>query len=394
VVNSTSITTVKYALAERHIYGSSRLGMDTTEVVVPQNEMVIAPTSETTIARHLKKKLYELSNHLGNVLTVISDMKVPVGNEATGVLEYYNPHIISVTDYSPFGVALSARTWSEQEYRFGFQAQEQDEEMWGGSVTYKYRVEDPRLGRFFSVDPLYAKYPWNSNYAFSENRLLDAIELEGLEAYYIHGTVKSAAGDYTGKVHSHNMLPEDLEHIGEVFDNTSINRGFNWSGENSDQARHTAAQELAAHIIATRDKTGKEQITLVGHSHGGNVAIEAANILMYWYNVPADQINIVALNTPREYDIELKDDKVDMYAVSAEGDAVQYWGSDATWDEFGDINVQKRDVLITYTDQVTEDYDEFCGIQQNHCGWEPRNVKVWLPILKAMVPLHVNQKAK
>jgi hypothetical protein len=67
------------------------------------------------------------------------------------------------------------------DYSFGFQAQEQDEEMWGGSVTYKYRVEDPRLGRFFAVDPLHAQYPWNSNYSFSENRLVDSKELEGLE---------------------------------------------------------------------------------------------------------------------------------------------------------------------------------------------------------------------
>jgi RHS repeat-associated protein len=70
-------------------------------------------------------------------------------------------------------------------YRYGFQSQEQDSELWEGAVTYKYRVEDPRLGRFFSVDPLYAKFPHNSTYAFSENRLLDAIELEGLEARLI-----------------------------------------------------------------------------------------------------------------------------------------------------------------------------------------------------------------
>lgn len=44
-------------------------------------------------------------------------------------------------------------------------------------------MHDPRLGRFFAVDPLAAKYPWNSNYAFSENRVLDGVELEGLEFY-------------------------------------------------------------------------------------------------------------------------------------------------------------------------------------------------------------------
>ncbi len=40
---------------------------------------------------------------------------------------------------------------------------------------------DPRVGRFFAVDPLTAKYPWNSPYAFSENRVIDGVELEGRE---------------------------------------------------------------------------------------------------------------------------------------------------------------------------------------------------------------------
>ena len=42
-------------------------------------------------------------------------------------------------------------------------------------------MHDPRVGRFFAVDPLAPKYPHNSPYAFSENRLLDGVELEGLE---------------------------------------------------------------------------------------------------------------------------------------------------------------------------------------------------------------------
>jgi hypothetical protein len=42
-------------------------------------------------------------------------------------------------------------------------------------------MHDPRVGRFFAIDPLTAKYPHNSPYAFSENRVIDAIELEGAE---------------------------------------------------------------------------------------------------------------------------------------------------------------------------------------------------------------------
>ena len=68
-------------------------------------------------------------------------------------------------------------------YRFGFQGQEGDDEIngEGNSYAFKYRIHDPRLGRFLSVDPLNMNYPWNSPYAFSENRLIDGVELEGLE---------------------------------------------------------------------------------------------------------------------------------------------------------------------------------------------------------------------
>ncbi len=67
--------------------------------------------------------------------------------------------------------------------RYLYQGQEMDDEVKGegNSVNYKYRMHDTRLGRFFAVDPLNSKYPYNSTYAFSENRVIDGVELEGLE---------------------------------------------------------------------------------------------------------------------------------------------------------------------------------------------------------------------
>jgi hypothetical protein len=81
-------------------------------------------------------------------------------------------------------------------YRYGFQNQEKDDEVKGAgnSVNYKYRMHDTRVGRFFAVDPLASKYPWNSPYAFSENRVLDAVELEGLEALKIIAINKISTG--------------------------------------------------------------------------------------------------------------------------------------------------------------------------------------------------------
>ena len=42
-------------------------------------------------------------------------------------------------------------------------------------------MHDPRVGRFLSLDPLAKQYPHNSPYAFSENRVIDGIDLEGAE---------------------------------------------------------------------------------------------------------------------------------------------------------------------------------------------------------------------
>ncbi len=67
--------------------------------------------------------------------------------------------------------------------RYSYQAQEMDNEIKGegNSVNYKYRMHDPRLGRFFALDPLFKDYPANSSFAFSENNVIHCVELEGLE---------------------------------------------------------------------------------------------------------------------------------------------------------------------------------------------------------------------
>jgi hypothetical protein len=40
---------------------------------------------------------------------------------------------------------------------------------------------NPTIGRFLTLDPLTSKYPQNSPYSFSANRVIDGVELEGLE---------------------------------------------------------------------------------------------------------------------------------------------------------------------------------------------------------------------
>lgn len=92
-------------------------------------------------------------------------------------------------DYYPFGMGMPGRKFNAGGgYRYGFQEQEKSNEILGegNHYTFKYRECDPRLGRFWSVDPLAYKFPWNSFYAFSENRVIDGKELEGLEVVLIN----------------------------------------------------------------------------------------------------------------------------------------------------------------------------------------------------------------
>jgi len=81
---------------------------------------------------------------------------------------------------------MPGRTGNSTAYRYGFQGQEKDDELKGdgNSLNYTFRMHDPRIGRFFAGDPLAAKYPYNSPYAFSENRVIDGIDLEGREFSY------------------------------------------------------------------------------------------------------------------------------------------------------------------------------------------------------------------
>jgi RHS repeat-associated protein len=71
-------------------------------------------------------------------------------------------------------------------YRWGFNGQERDNELKGegNSINYKARIQDTRLGRFLSVDPLAKDYPMLTPYQFASNTPVQAIDLDGLEAYY------------------------------------------------------------------------------------------------------------------------------------------------------------------------------------------------------------------
>ena len=57
-------------------------------------------------------KEYELTNHLGNVLTTVSDKKIGVPSTANNALvDHYEPDVLSVHDYYPFGMLQPGRSY-------------------------------------------------------------------------------------------------------------------------------------------------------------------------------------------------------------------------------------------------------------------------------------------
>ncbi len=177
----------EYRLAEHHLYGLERLGVFNNSMrlfyaggIIPIEDEEIEPTLASWITG---RKRYELRNHLGNVLSVISDRKVDAGTTAGTPVTHYLPDVRTASDYYPFGWAMPGRQSNVGGYRFGFNGQEMDNEPQGNgnSYSFEYRVHDPRIGRFLSVDPVIYRYPYWTPYQFAGNMPIKYMDLEGLQ---------------------------------------------------------------------------------------------------------------------------------------------------------------------------------------------------------------------
>ena len=154
-----------FTLTEQHLYGASRLGMKKRDLALN-----VANASEsTTPVTH-----YELTNHLGNVMAVISD-------EASATAE---PTVVSLTDYYPFGMTEPGRSWNAgaEGYRYGFNTQENVPELGEGHTTALYWEYDGRLGRRWNLDPVFK--PMKSSYCTYSNNPIDRIDINGDDDFF------------------------------------------------------------------------------------------------------------------------------------------------------------------------------------------------------------------
>ena len=129
---------------------------------------LVVYTAQPVAQRHVGHKHYELTDHLGNVRVVVSDMKLSslgVNNEPYS----FTGEVVSRTDYYAFGSPMPKRHYPASGYRFGFNGMEKDDEVKGpgnGNSTY-WRQYDPRVGRWLSFEP--KPVAWESGYAAFRN---------------------------------------------------------------------------------------------------------------------------------------------------------------------------------------------------------------------------------
>jgi hypothetical protein len=167
---------------------------------------------------YLGKQVFELSNHLGNILATITDKKLQVSLNTTSTA-YFEADVQTVQDYYAFGMQMPGRKLSGG-YRYGFGGQEMDNEIYdnGNAYTAEFWEYDTRIGRRWNRDIM--DKPWISDYAVLGNNPIYFIDPNGADWYknektgdatWFKGHGKHAGFSYLGDknyVFQGSSLPE------------------------------------------------------------------------------------------------------------------------------------------------------------------------------------------
>ena len=140
------------------------------------------------------------------------------------------------------------------DYRFGYQGSEKDNEVSGdgNSYTTEFRQLDPRLGRWFSVDPVFQ--PWQSPYTSMDNNPINLNDPRGLDP-------KKEKDGKTSNDDKKTDSPSFIKRIATKA-GRAIQYGFNWmTGQQYKNDAYAKADELGIDRKSVRfyknSKTGE-----------------------------------------------------------------------------------------------------------------------------------------
>ena len=178
-------------------------------------------------------------------------------------------------------------------YKYWYQEQERQTDLDLNWDSFKYRNHDYAIGRFMSMDPLAEKYPYNSTYAFQENKLGSGRELEGLELglflglnYFmgVSDVLLVDNGKYieiTTRVGKSSVEIENAKPI----PNSNLTR-ISRLAENTNRGRQVESEQLAKEGLTKNTqkftrvdpKTGKEGTTIPDAIDKNGRTVEIKNV--------------------------------------------------------------------------------------------------------------------
>ena len=164
----------------------------------------------------------------------------------------------------------------------------QEKQQETGWNSFKWRNYDPSMGRFFNVDPLSEKYAYQSHYNFSENRVVNAREFEGLESVVINKDTKNliiAVIGWQGGIpeKGKTQVKNDPNiHYDETSFANKLVKAYE-SDKNTQVAvffpstTSTTMDDISQSIKDFRTQSPDGKLVLTGHSKGGDEVVGVSN---------------------------------------------------------------------------------------------------------------------
>ncbi len=156
-------------------------------------------------------------------------------------------------------------------YRYGFNGKENDDEVKGegNSIDFGARMYDPRVGRWFKMDPLVGRYPHLSSYNFAANSPLQFIDPDGKKIiiYYRTADGKERQFEYKPGIKPPNN--KFVQNTVQMLDKLIKIEGFKnieieGSTNPNDRLNEIINSEKTLHLVEITDKSNNSSTYVVG----------------------------------------------------------------------------------------------------------------------------------
>jgi|GEM_PF-1177866 len=235
---------------------------------------------------------YYVTDHLGSTRKVVGS----------------NDSIKETINYYPFGSEMTmqdpAQMTNDFQHPYRFTGKELDRLNGLNMYDFGARWYDVAgVPMWTSVDPLAEKYYPFTPYSYCAGDPVNRFDPDGKKGVLVHGTWSShKTWEHQSDI---KAATNNLFNDGVLF-----KEPFDWSGDNTKEARTEGALKLIGYIqsrILSGELKDNDPITFIGHSHGGNVCIEAVNMMSEMSEFKGRQINLLTINTPVRDDYQLSE---------------------------------------------------------------------------------------